>query len=153
MRTDTSKNADCTFTPKINKKSAALESRSVADLCHGDLLHRQATHASLKLQMDQEEIADLSFRPQLNKYLPPTGKLKILTEPETYIQRMHDSENDYSERKRRALEDTEREEIAACTFQPKIHGAPSYVTRIAASMALTKASRKDGRSEPKPSWK
>ena len=91
--------------------------------------------------MEQEEMALLTFRPKLNRVSHKSeGKLKILSSPETYLERIQQqNQNQTSSVKyRRALQEKERSELAECTFHPTTIDAPSYVTRIARSVQLTK---------------
>ncbi len=50
-------------------------------------------HRMLKLQREQEELANLTFKPKLNVNSKVTGKLKILSEPDTYLARVQQASN------------------------------------------------------------
>jgi hypothetical protein len=83
------------------------------------------------------------------------GKIRIQSEPETYLQRLQQSAKAFSEKQRRAVQAQEMAEFAQCTFQPKIHDAPAYVKRIAHSMKLTRAAQRrvEGAEKPKDEWR
>ena len=81
--------------------------------------------------------------------------MRILTEPDTYTQRLKRETKLFNERKRAAIAERDATNLKECTFAPEIHEAPAYVKRIAKSMALTRAARlplKDA-SSAKPDWR
>ncbi|TYZ62317.1 hypothetical protein PybrP1_009481 [[Pythium] brassicae (nom. inval.)] len=149
---------NCTFKPTINQTSTKRKGRSVTELSRGDLLRRETTQRLMKLKMEQEEMAALTFRPQLNRVSERhEGKLKILTSPDTYLQRIQQQTHAHTIKQRRAVQEKELEEFAECTFKPRTIEAPAYVQRIARSMSLTKALRQQQlaatRAGDKPEWK
>eukprot|EP00937_MAST-01D_sp_MAST-1D-sp2_P002799 g2799.t1 len=107
--------------------------------------------------MEQEELSELTFKPDIHDTQKDRvqGKLRISSEPETYLQRLQQSAKAFSEKQRRAIQAQEMAEFAQCTFQPKIHDAPAYVKRIAHSMKLTRAAqaRMEGEKKAKPDWR
>ena len=120
------------------------------------MLKKETNQRFLKLKLEQEEMAQATFKPALNpKSLQSSGTLRLRSEADTYIERVHSNAQMYSERQRQAVQEQEIKEIAECTFHPKVHGAPAYVTRIARSMALTKAVRQQEQEKlkPRPCWK
>ena len=71
----------------------------------------------------------LTFKPKLNeKHLPKQGTLNILSQPDTYLQRVQSKAKEQSEKQRLAIYEQEVEQFAECTFKPKVHDAPAYVT-------------------------
>jgi hypothetical protein len=80
------------------------------------------------------------------------SKLKLLSDPETYLQRVQvcfikknlakfhlQRENELREQQKYSAQSRKHEEeVALCTFKPEIHDAPEYVKRIAKSVALLK---------------
>lgn len=148
----------CTFKPSINQASAKRKARSVTELSRGDLLRRETTQRLMKLKMEQEEMAVLTFRPQLNRVSERhEGRLKILSSPDTYLQRIQQQSQAHTIKQRRALQEKELEEFAECTFKPRTIEAPAYVQRIARSVSLTKALRQQrqatSKASEKPEWK
>ncbi|TMW66095.1 hypothetical protein Poli38472_003860 [Pythium oligandrum] len=149
---------NCTFKPTINTYSAKRQPRSVTELSRGDLLRRETTQRLMKLKMEQEEMASLTFRPQLNRVSQRIeGRLKILDSPDTYLQRIQQQSQAQTIKHRRAVQEKEMEEFAECTFKPRTIDAPAYVQRIARSVSLTKALKKQqeaaAKANEKPEWK
>lgn len=112
----------------------------------------------MKLKMEQEEMAALTFRPQLNRVSERhEGKLKIRSSPDTYLQRIQQHTQAHTIKQRRYVQEKEMEEFAECTFKPRTIEAPAYVQRIARSMSMTKAIKQQqqaaSKSSEKPEWK
>ncbi|KAK1935207.1 hypothetical protein P3T76_010973 [Phytophthora citrophthora] len=157
-RTIRSADPNCTFKPAINQTSTKRKPRSITELSRGDLLRRETTQRLMKLKMEQEEMAALTFRPQLNRMSERhEGRLKILSNPDTYLQRIQQQSQAHTIKQRRALQEKEMGEFAECTFKPRTIEAPAYVQRIARSVSLTKALRAQqqaaARAKEKPEWK
>lgn len=153
-----SQDPNCTFKPSINQTSTKRKGRSVTELSRGDLLRRETTQRLMKLKMEQEEMAALTFRPQLNRVSERhEGKLKILTSPDTYLQRIQQQSQAHTIKQRRAVQEKEMEEFAECTFRPRTIEAPAYIQRIARSVSLTKALKQQQLAATKvgdkPEWK
>jgi len=147
---------ECTFKPQINEKSKRKPARSVVEMSRGDSLRKETKARMMKLRVEQEELQDLSFKPELNRGAKSAeGRLKILTEPETYIQRLQQKSTLHTHRKNKLIQEQEMKELEECTFQPQIHDAPMYVKRIVRSLALAKPS-KDAQTDngpTKPDWR
>jgi hypothetical protein len=88
-----SRDPECTFKPTITEKSKNRAPRTVVELSRGDALHRQTMHRMLKLEKEKEELANLTFTPKLNSNSSTGGKLKILSEPDTYLARVQMAAN------------------------------------------------------------
>ncbi|KAL3665952.1 hypothetical protein V7S43_008751 [Phytophthora oleae] len=157
-KTVRSSDPNCTFKPAINQTSTKRKPRSITELSRGDLLRRETTQRLMKLKMEQEEMAALTFRPQLNRMSERhEGRLKILSNPDTYLQRIQQQSQAHTIKQRRAIQEKEMGEFAECTFKPRTIEAPAYVQRIARSVSLTKALRVQqqaaARAKEKPEWK
>ncbi|KAF4043435.1 hypothetical protein GN244_ATG04305 [Phytophthora infestans] len=157
-KTVRSTDPNCTFKPAINQASTKRKPRSITELSRGDLLRRETTQRLMKLKMEQEEMAALTFRPQLNRVSDRyEGRLKILSSPDTYLQRIQQQSQAHTIKQRRAIQEKEIGEFAECTFKPRTIEAPAYVQRIARSVSLTKALRAQqqavARAKEKPEWK
>ncbi|EGZ25777.1 hypothetical protein PHYSODRAFT_482583 [Phytophthora sojae] len=157
-KTVRSSDPNCTFKPAINQASTKRKPRSITELSRGDLLRRETTQRLMKLKMEQEEMAALTFRPQLNRMSERhEGRLKILSSPDTYLQRIQQQSQAHTIKQRRAIQEKEMGEFAECTFKPRTIEAPAYVQRIARSVSLTKALRAQqqaaARAKEKPEWK
>jgi hypothetical protein len=148
----------CTFKPQINPLSSKRKARSVIELSRGDLLRKETTQRLMKLKMEQEEMSRLTFCPQLNRISKKSeGKLKILSNPETYLQRIQLQTQVSALKQRRAIQEKEFEEFAECTFKPHTIESPAYVQRIARSVLMTKEIQKAEKAKKlattKPEWK
>eukprot|EP01029_Cantina_marsupialis_P020614 TRINITY_DN483_c6_g1_i1.p1 TRINITY_DN483_c6_g1~~TRINITY_DN483_c6_g1_i1.p1 ORF type:complete len:690 (-),score=242.83 TRINITY_DN483_c6_g1_i1:175-2244(-) len=143
---------ECTFQPQINAKSKKLRPRSVVELSYGDSLKRDTSQRLMRLKAEQEEVRGLTFKPQINN-THVEGKLRISAEPDTYLDRIQNDAKLFSDRQRKSIQEQEMKEFAECTFHPKTHLAPSYVKRIARSMALARAARPPAPKDAKPDWR
>ncbi|GMF27423.1 unnamed protein product [Phytophthora fragariaefolia] len=112
--------------PAINQASTKRKPRSITELSRGDLLRRETTQRLMKLKMEQEEMAALTFRPQLNRMSERhEGRLKILSSPDTYLQRIQQQSQAHTIKQRRAIQEKELGEFAECTFKPRTIEAPA----------------------------
>ncbi|OQR87210.1 hypothetical protein ACHHYP_09356 [Achlya hypogyna] len=143
----------CTFKPQINEVSARRSARSVTELSRGDLLKRETAQRLMKLRMEQNEMAHLTFRPQVND-TGGEGKLKVLSSPETYVQRLQEQTLKLYDKQRKALQQQEIQEFSECTFKPRTKEVPGYIARIAKSMEISKAMQAKTKARPqRPEWK
>jgi hypothetical protein len=144
---------ECTFAPAINPSSRAMRPRSVVDMSRGDALKRETAARLLRLKIEQEDLEGITFRPRINERSRVSeGRLRILSDPDNYVRRIQRDQDAQAERARRALSDKEAAERAACTFAPAVHGAPAYVSQIAASMALARSFKELG-APARPDWR
>ncbi|CAK4678906.1 unnamed protein product [Aphanomyces euteiches] len=144
----------CTFKPKINDVSAKRTPRSVTELSRGDLLKRETSQRLMKLRMEQHEMTQLTFKPAVNSAIPHVeSKLKVVSDPENYVQRLQEHTLKLYEKQRKALQEQEIQEFSECTFKPQTIQVPSYISRIAKSMELTKAHKPQPRTPSRPEWK
>ena len=148
------KEPDCTFTPQILASSKARRGRSVTELSRGDSLKRETAARLMKLKAEQDELNGLTFQPMLNPS-NAQGKLKILSNPDSYLERVQKEQEIFSDRRRKAAQEQERKQFAECTFAPKTNDAPAYIRRIAKSMALAKKARPSSSENgmSRPDWK
>jgi hypothetical protein len=147
------KEPDCTFTPNILASSKARRSRSVTELSRGDSLKRETAARLMKLKAEQDELEGLTFQPMLNPS-NAQGRLKILSNPDSYLERVQKQQEIFSNKRRKAAKEQERKQFAECTFHPKTNDAPAYIKRIAKSMALARKARPTPESRAgKPDWK
>lgn len=165
------------FTPQINRKSQRLQGRSCYEMSRGDLLRKETNSRMRRLQMEQEQLNELTFQPELSKKAQYQSKsiLKTVLEGEPIMNPKNRSSSDGSiitsqfidwvkDQQRRKDEKCNliqsqkiEKELSECTFQPKPAAkCPNYVTRIAKSMAIVKAARNNNREEVlkvKPDWR
>lgn len=132
---------NCTFKPRINDASKRLPKRSFTAMSRGDALKRETSQRLLRLKAEQDELAGLTFQPKTNARPGITGRLKILSDPDSYLERVREHQRALADRQRQAANEAEMQEFEECTFQPQIHDAPAYIKRIARSMQLTKEAR------------
>ena len=143
--------SDCTFAPNITQTAKARRARTAGELSLGDLQKKEAA-AEKRRQQKEREAEGYSFRPTINVVPGVESRLKVTSEPESYIARVQQHmrlKDKVTECVRQAEEEKEMRE---CTFHPQTHDAPAYVTRIAKSMALAKAGRAPAPPE-KPGWR
>lgn len=144
---------ECTFAPAINPSSRAMRPRSVVDMSRGDALKRETAARLLRLKLEQEDLQGITFKPAINERSRHTeGRLRILSEPESYVARVKAVQATQVDRIRRQMQQAEATELAECTFTPAVHSAPEYVSRIAQSMALAR-SVKQLAPPARPDWR
>lgn len=152
-QTQAAHDPECTFRPQILESSRARPARSVVEMSRGDMLRKVTAQRMMKLKAEQDELSGVTFRPRLNRRsLDAESRLKVASEPESYIERLRREQQLAEQKRQRALEQQEMEEIKECTFRPEVHRAPEYVTRIARSMELTRAARKKAVKKTRPAW-
>jgi hypothetical protein len=142
----------CTFKPNILASSRARPARSYTELSRGDSLKRETAARLMKLKAEQDELEGLTFQPKLNPS-NARSRLNILNDPDSYLERIQKQEENFSIRRRKALQEQEMKEFAECTFHPQINDAPSYIKRIAKSMALARDARPNTKKKQLPEWK
>lgn len=80
------------------------------------------------------------------------GRLRILSDPDSYVARLSQEAAAQAQKAREAAALEQAQEFAECTFHPAVHPAPQYVSMIAQSMALTRSAK----SQPppaRPDWR
>jgi hypothetical protein len=125
--------------PAINPASRARRRRSVTDMSRGDALKKETATRLLRLRLEQEGLEGVTFKPAINESRHAEGRLKVLSEPETYVARLSAEAASQAEKARRAVSTAEVSELAECTFTPKVHDAPAYIKKIARHMHLSRA--------------
>ena len=147
---------NCTFTPGINSKSKALPSRSSYDLSKGDLQRRENKQRMIRLKTEQELQSTLTFRPQISKRAQSAGKsyLELNSDSSIFLEKLKIEREKLEEKRMSELNQRRMHELDGCTFQPETKECPSYVKRIAKSMALVRAARAENNTEKvKPQWR
>ena len=132
---------DCTFAPQINGDARARRPRTVDELSAGDAQRRSQAHAVLKQRAETQATESLTFKPEINAVSGVQSRLKISSEPESYLARVRQHMALKEKVTACVREAEEALELQECTFHPQTHEAPAYVTRIAKSMQLAKAAR------------
>jgi len=122
-------------------------------MSRGDALKRETATRLLRLRLEQEGLEGVTFRPMINDMKHVEGRLKVLSEPETYVARLSAEAASQAEKARRAVSSAEVNELSECTFTPKVNDAPDYIKRIARHMALTRAVKAPEPANSKPEWR
>lgn len=154
MRARLARDPDCTFQPAINPASRALPPRGVEDLSRGDQIKRETAVRLLRLRVEAQQLDGITFAPSINDTSRQAqGRLRVLQDPESYVQRLQAEAALAEHRARAQAEAAQAAELANCTFHPVVHDAPTYVKRIARSMALARAVRPQSAGASRPDWR
>jgi hypothetical protein len=131
---------NCTFRPQISKVAQAMRPKTVEELSTGGYQRRQAALEAARLRVEHEKMKEATFKPDMESRIVTTeGRLRILSEPQSYVQRLQAEELFRQQRMAQAAREREEKELAECTFAPSIRDAPQYVKRIAQSMKLSRS--------------
>ena len=154
---------ECTFKPEISKKGEALRPRSGFELSRGDLLRKETNSRMMKIRCDQEQMAELTFKPVITKKAQrqandhKVSKMSLAADPAQYLQSQKEKKDAKDALMKAQKDKQEQDELQACTFAPSTKECPAYVKRIAKSMAVMRAARagsqEAGASTEKPTWK
>jgi hypothetical protein len=129
-------------TPRSSSRPrSASRGRSVDELSYGDAMRRKAHLEALRLQAEQRELEGATFQPQLFTSSlgdKVNGRLRILSDSDSYIDRLREERNLKQEKALVLARERERKELENCTFRPQIHDAPDYVKRIAKAVSLSR---------------
>ena len=133
-----------TFKPHVNLKSHELRSRSANELSRGDVLKSIANHRIMKIRNEQEEMSELTFKPEITKTAKKLNKsfLKLNENPANALALHSEIINKRQKEHEAHLKVKEEKEMQQCSFTPKIINCPDYVKRIAKSMALVRETRR-----------
>ena len=144
---------ECTFAPQIDNRARSLRGRSVEELSLGDVARRERMRERRRRELENEEAVNLTFRPTINAdYSGVESRLKVTSDPATYMARV----KQHMQLKQKVVECVREAQDAKaleeCTFQPRTHEVPAYISRIAKSMAVAKMARPSTAPE-RPEWK
>lgn len=150
-----------TFAPKINTKSGKLRSRSTYELSRGDQYRKEASMRLTKLQQEQQELDENTFKPQIftQNYQKSGGgqnhkKPSLAADPATYLNKHRDAQMEKENLRVQELKKREEEETKECSFTPQTIDCPEYVKRIAKSMAIVRAAKGSQTvGNDKPDWR
>eukprot|EP00750_Incisomonas_marina_P014829 INCI17891.2.p1 GENE.INCI17891.2~~INCI17891.2.p1 ORF type:complete len:720 (+),score=132.40 INCI17891.2:875-3034(+) len=152
------------FQPWLTKKSRTARPRKWGEMSTGDQRRREERRRVMKLQADNRLRKEATFEPHFatrtSKLAPQTeGHLKILTDPESYVDRVRSRTHALNTKTRRVQQKADLDEFAECTFHPQTKKVPKYITRISQTMKMAKELRRqqaleDGEDQPeKPEWR
>lgn len=148
-----SQEKECTFQPSINPISKVMPKRSFEQMSQGDFEAFQRKVSSLKESIAKKESEQLTFNPQTNRNENVKGTLRVLDNPDAYMERIKAQQVELERRALMEQKAKEQRELAQCTFKPETHDAPEYVKRIAESMALTRQNTSISQIKQKPDWR
>ena len=97
-------------------------------------------------------LAGHTFKPYINSVAGVQSRLKVSSDPDSYLARVRQHMKLKEELTDEVREIQERELMAQCTFHPRTHEAPAYVSRIAKSVRLAKSTQPPP-PPPKPDWR
>lgn len=146
----------CTFQPMLSMKSEQMRARSSYEMSRGDLLRKETSQRMLKLRVEQEEMADMTFQPEISKKAQlKESTLKLQEDPSHHLEWHQQRLAKMEAMREAAAREKEEQALAQCTFQPETRECPAYMTRIARSMAMIKKARANNNQErqTKPLWK
>jgi hypothetical protein len=161
--------------PELSKKTRMLAEggRTVLELSSGDMRKKEFNLALLKVKVDMEEEKKQRSVPLINKKMAGSemgsnvdmsdveGKLRIKSDPGSYLERLQKEAKKKKDRERRRQQELLLKDGSECTFKPQTSECPGYIKRIARSMALTKTSQAaaaaaaggGGMVDEKPEWR
>ena len=158
LRAAVAQDEKCTFKPQLSSKSNKQRTRSVFEMSRGDMLKRDTTNRMMRLRNDQEELADMTFKPEITtkaKKISDIGNKVSIKDTNKFLEAAREKKQRKEDERLAALQRKEQEELEACTFAPQTKECPAYVRRIAKSMAVVRAAR-SAEAEPmsaRATWK
>lgn len=144
LRAAVAQDEKCTFKPQLTTKSDKQRTRTVFEMSRGDMLKRDTTNRMMRLRNDQEELAEMTFKPEITtkakKIGDSTAKVSI-KDTNKFLEAAREKQQRKDGERLAVLERKEQDEFEACTFAPQTKECPAYVRRIAKSMAVVRAAR------------
>lgn len=151
---------NCTFQPKINKKTEQLRARSIFEISVADHQRKENNRRALKLEAEQNDLVNMTFKPKISKLAKDLGKsvLQLSSDGSQFTQWLEESQKKKEKLREDTMKEREKSELANCTFKPQTTECPAYIKRIAKSMAVVKAARNSTSSvldteATKPQWR
>ena len=133
--------AQFTFTPRINPDARERRARSVAELSVGEAARRERVLAAKREEAERHQLDALTFRPALKPLPGVESRLKVSSDPDSYVMRVR-QHYELKDKVTTCLREAEEaRQMKECTFQPRTLRAPKYVSQIARSMALARQAR------------
>ena len=148
---------NCTFTPGINPRSKKMKSRSYTELSKGDVTRRATHHRQIREKTEQETFEEMTFQPEITRYAKNNAKSKInLADDEhSFLVKYRRDQQKAEEKRLFEMSKRREDELRDCSFHPETTVCPSYIKRIAKSMAVVKAARAEHKSQRqnRPQWR
>merc|ERR1711972_458823 len=111
----------------------------MSDLSLGDQRRREVRLARTREELEKKNVS--TFKPKIIEYGNVGGRLRVLQEPDTFIERTMRSRNIEAARREKDAKKLEDLELSRCTFAPKVQQAPGFIRRMAASHRLARELR------------
>ena len=103
---------------------------------------RRAKKLETQLALRETEGAEQhSFTPAINEVPGVSSRLKVASDPGSYLARVRQHMRLKEQLTACVREAQEKHELEQCTFQPRTHEAPAYISRIAKSVRLAKSAQ------------
>eukprot|EP00929_Paragymnodinium_shiwhaense_P121846 TRINITY_DN9422_c0_g3_i1.p1 TRINITY_DN9422_c0_g3~~TRINITY_DN9422_c0_g3_i1.p1 ORF type:complete len:910 (+),score=190.47 TRINITY_DN9422_c0_g3_i1:92-2821(+) len=135
----------CTFKPRLTAMAAQRDARGLEQLSLGDQKRREDKLVRARedaRQRKQKEVEkECTFSPQVNDYNGVGGRLRVLDDPDGYIERMAKFKKRELDRCAEALKQSRQAEEAEHTFRPVTHEVPGFVKGMAESYRVVRAVR------------
>eukprot|EP00736_Rhodelphis_marinus_P000263 Rmarinus@m.8106 len=130
------------FKPEVSTMAKKMARRTTKDRSVGDYRRKLRTQEAISMRIAEEKMKDLTFQPKKisRAYQGVEGRLKILSEPESYLDRLQGQALNQEARAQEELARREKEERSECTFQPQTVQAPAFIRKIAKSFEKSKSS-------------
>ena len=143
--------SECTFKPAISRTAQEKRKRTIEELSYGDMERKEQHLATLKDALDQRALT--TNMPQMStSNLSVSSHLQLSTGLDTYLDRIQrDKDKKEAAIERIRMERMSRE-VRECTYAPMTKDAPSYIKRMARSVAILKAEMQPEVQE-KPEWR
>lgn len=97
-------------------------------------------------------LAGHTFKPYINSVAGVQSRLKVSSDPDSYLARVRQHMKLKEQLTECVREAKENKELEECTFQPRTHEAPAYISKIASSMRAIKA-QMPPQPPAKPDWR
>lgn len=144
--------SECTFAPTISRKAQEKRKRTVEELSYGDAEKKEQRLASLKDALDQRALS--ANIPQMStSNLSVSSHLQLSTDMETYLARVQQEKDRKAAVVEKIRMERQSREMRECTYAPITKDAPSYIKRMARSVAMLKAEMPPAAPPEKPEWR
>lgn len=129
------------FTPKITPLAKKLDPRGFEALSTGDAKRREGRVEKMREEQRKKGEVEYSFQPKTRDYHGVPSRLRILTEPDTYIERVQsEKQADLKKYQELANAKLQREE-AGNTFAPHVTAVPDFLRRMSEAYRVARQTR------------
>jgi hypothetical protein len=134
---------DATFRPELTRRSERMRARTSFEMSKGDLLRKEASKKMLEARLTEETKKDMTFKPKITKKAREEAHSFLKLGEDTSYHLDRHQETLMRQKLVREYESQRREEAETegCTFAPVLKDCPSYIKRIARSVATIKSSK------------